>query len=257
MTDINILDKGLVVITTCNRYKLFRLNLSKIVGFLKNKNRYDLVVAIDGMESSENHFSLQYAQSIGVACVVGDKQEGVGISKNRVVSLLPDYDFYFFIEDDVEVMGPRVFDEHLNVARVSNIHHFSLHHPSRLWQQILSSDFHGLGVIHTLFGSAQLNFFTGHALRTVGGWHKDFATLRRGGHTEHSYRVYRNGLAPAPFNFIEDLAKHCVWHDPEHVVWNKGVPQEDNGIYTIEAELIDKKLPKQPFYFSDNPVLLS
>jgi hypothetical protein len=38
---------------------------------------------------------------------------------------------------------------------------------------------------------------------TVGGWHPSFARYRRWGHTEHSCRFVRAGLAPPPFNVAE------------------------------------------------------
>jgi hypothetical protein len=103
-----------------------------------------------------------------------------------------------------------------------------------------------MNIIHALYGSAQLSFFTRTALAAAGGWHPDFASRRRGGHTEHSYRVYRNGLAPAPFNIAEGCLGDLGWGNPPSVVSPDGLPITSDGIFTAEQELIDRRLKHFP-----------
>ena len=106
--------------------------LVQLVDCVGKINGIDLVVAIDGLSASGNPQSLELALSLGVGCVVADYSEGVGISKNRVITLLGGYDYYFFIDDDVAVRSSRLFSEPGKFHLETGIHHFSLHHPQLL-----------------------------------------------------------------------------------------------------------------------------
>lgn len=123
---------SLVVFTTCERPHLLKKNLKCIKGSLEELEAFDLVASIDGLTAPANKESLILAKELEVDCIVADESEGVGISKNRVVSLLPEYDFYFFIEDDVEVLDSDLFIKHIEAFKTTGIHHFSLHGPERL-----------------------------------------------------------------------------------------------------------------------------
>lgn len=256
MQTVKGLNQGAVVVTTCNRPDFIKLTLPALKKLIGKSKCYDLIVSIDGTENQLNIVTLEYVRSLGIRCIIAELQEGVGVSKNRVLSLLPNYDFYFFLDDDAEINNLLVFDEHLRIAESANIHHFSLHHPRRLLKIFDSSTYGKTVVQHAYFGGAQFNFYTKYSLDIVGGWHKNFSLYKRGGHTEHSYRIYRKKLVPGPFNFISKLANLCEWYEPAHVVWNENLPQTKDGIYTYEAKLIDKKLPKQPFYSLSKPQLI-
>jgi hypothetical protein len=101
-------------------------------------------------------------------------------------------------------------------------------------------------VVEGLFGSADFSFYTGVGLSQVGGWHPRFAEYRRWGHTEHSYRFYRAGLAPAPFTVAKDLAGTCIWHYPSAVTRVQGVPVDEDEIAAPERDLIDQELRHVP-----------
>ena len=245
----NISANTLVAFTTCARPELIRNNLSCLIHCLQGLRGFDLVVSIDGLSVAGNTEALSLVQKMGVDCIVADEPEGVGISKNRVLSLLGDYDYYFFIEDDVEVLSTDLFNGHIGAYLKTGFHHFSLHEPARLQNEseptLLRS---GEVIRHARFGSAQVNFFTQTALTKVGGWHARFGELRRGGHTEHSYRVCNAGLCPAPFNYIDTLIHCCSWHNPTSIVPAMGYTIAPNCLFDIENNLIAQKLCKQPFY---------
>ncbi|WDE14292.1 hypothetical protein [Thalassomonas haliotis] len=243
----------LVALTTCARPALIAKNLPPLQSLLQHLPGFDLVLAIDGLSLLANRETLQLAQQLGVNCVIADFPEGVGVAKNRVVSLFGDYDFYFFIEDDVEVQSSELFTCHLNAYEKTGIHHFSLHEPSRLLEEeqpsfLLCEKGIKQKIRHALFGSAQVNFFSRQALVRVGGWHRRFSLLRRGGHTEHSYRIYHAGLIPAPFNYIDDLSNSCCWHNPPSIVSCAGHAVAANRLFEIENDLIRQQLGPQAWY---------
>lgn len=238
----------LIAITTCSRPDHVRAHLPRLARCAGETGRADLVLAIDGLCEPGNRSALEIARACGVSCVVADRSEGVGISKNRVVALLGGYDHYFFIEDDVGVRSARVFSEHARMHRETGIHHFSLHPTERLLEELAPSRICGGEVIrHAMYGGAQFNFFTRESLLRVGGWHTDFAEIRRGGHTEHSYRIFRSGLCPAPFNFVEGLLHCCRWTEPPSVVRNRDLAVAENRLFELENALIAERIEWMPF----------
>jgi hypothetical protein len=238
--------RALISITTCDRSPLVRTFVPAFHRFCLGNPRFDFLLSIDGVDFGSNPDTIAFARERGIAFVASRDPEGVGISKNRVLTRLGGYTCYFFVEDDVELLDPRVFETHIRLSEASGIHHFSLHERARIRDVISTVECQGMNIIHALYGSAQLSFFTRTALAAAGGWHPDFASCRRGGHTEHSYRVYRNGLAPAPFNIAEGCLGHLRWGNPPSVVSPDGLPITSDGIFTAEQELIDRRLKHLP-----------
>jgi hypothetical protein len=200
--------------------------------------RLSLLVSLDGPDPE----TVGFCNDWEVPLIYSEQPEGVGISKNRVLERYPDFDYYFFVEDDVELMDDTVFKVHIEISRTSGIHHFSLFERDGIRKPISISIVTGHRIVHALFGGADFNFFTGQGLKVVGGWHPLFATFRFGGHTEHSYRFYRAGLAPAPFNVAQDMTDACFWHAPPSVTPRHDVTLGPDQLLPDEQALIDDEL---------------
>lgn len=244
--------RALVCVTTCERPGYLRRYLPHFARFCTRDRRFSLLVALDGDDAETRRFCEEWR----VPLLHSREREGVGLSKNRVLERFPDFDYYFFVEDDVELLDGSVFPLHVELARASGIHHFSLFARRSYDRHSIVA---GHRVAHGLYGSAGVNFFTAEGLRRVGGWHPRFAEYRRWGHTEHSYRFYRAGLAPAPFNVIEDLTEACIWHAPPAVTRSNLLPADADEIVAPERELIDEELVHvplrtiSPYSFNDIP----
>ncbi len=240
----------LVCMTTCSRPELVGTNLPALIASAREAGDSDVLLAIDGIAEHGNPETLDLALGLGVPCVTSDRAEGVGVSKNRVLSLLGGYSYYFFIDDDTEVQSSRAITTHIALHEETGIHHFSLQNPERLLEELnpTTTD-SGFVIRHAKFGGGAFNFFTRTALATVGGWHSSFARLRRGGHTEHSYRVFRAGLCPSPFNVVEELMATCRWTDPPSVVsiGQLKQPIAGNHLFELENDLIAQSLTWEPF----------
>ena len=139
-----------------------------------------------------------------------------------------------------------MFPTHVELSRASAIHHFTLFQRGGVRKVRTQSTVAGHRLLHGLYGGGTFSFYTGSGLRQVGGWHLRFAEYRRWGHTEHSYRFVRAGLAPAPFNVAEDLADACIWHSPPAVTRVDGVAIDADQIATPERELMDQELSQAP-----------
>lgn len=234
--------RALVCITTCRRLGRLRRYLPHFAAFCRDDERFSLLVALDGTEEPY----LRFCDEWDVPLVWADEREGVGLSKNRVLERFPDFDYYFFLDDDAELVDGRVFPVHVELARASGIHHFSLFERGGVRKRTGESRIRGVRVVHGRFGGGQFNFFTGEGLERVGGWHPAFAEPRRWGHTEHSYRFWRAGLAPAPFNVAEDLADALIWHYPRPVQRVDGVETDEDELPPLERKLIEEKLEHVP-----------
>lgn len=229
--------RALVCITTCERPGYLRRYLPHFARFCAQDPRFPLLVALDGPDEETQRFCTEWQ----VPLLHSREREGVGISKNRVLERFPDFDYYFFIEDDVELVDGSVFPAHVELARASDIHHFSLFSERRIGKSASVSTIAGRRVAHSFVGSARFNFFTAEGLRQVGGWHPRFAEYRRWGHTEHSCRFVNAGLAPAPFNVATELSYACIWHLHPSVTPLSLLGDEEH-IVAPERELIEQRL---------------
>ncbi|HRF56657.1 MAG TPA: hypothetical protein PLV58_04585 [Campylobacterales bacterium] len=232
----------LICLNTCKRAIAVKAIIWSYVEFVKSRDDFFLVVGLDGDDSE----TVSYCKEFGIPLVYSDENEGVGLSKNRVLSTFGDFDYYFFIEDDVELLNPKVFDAHIEVSKKSGIHHFSSFERKRIIDEVARTEVGGYTIIHSMFGGAPFNFFTKEGLETVGGWHDMFATYKRFGHTEHTYRFVNAGLSKYPFNVIDELIEgYLGWNDPISVTKIK-VQTTANRVFQGESDLMDEKLSYYP-----------
>ncbi len=229
--------RTLICITSCERLTAVKALAAAYARFCVGREDYDLLIAVDGDDGDYRRF----AEAVGLPLLWGTTRAGVGITKNRVVACFPDYDGYFFVEDDVELLDPGLFDLHL-AAAATGIHHLSLHPVARLLDRLGTTKAAGHTLVHASYGSAQLSYYSRRCFQAVGGFHPEFATHLRYGHTEHSWRIWRAGLAPAPFNVLAGCVEgYCYWHDPAHVT-EAHSDGDRHGITRPERELMTKEL---------------
>lgn len=233
---------ALICITSCQRLPLLRRYLPHYAAFCEADTRFSLLVSLDGTEQEYLDFCAQW----DVALLHSAEREGVGLSKNRALEAFPDFDYYFFLEDDVELIDGSVFPAHVELAAASDTHHFSLFERGGVRRPVGESTPAGRRVVHARFGGADFNFFTRHGLERVGGWHPLFAQYRRWGHTEHSYRFPRAGLAPAAFNVAVELSDSFIWHTPPAVSRIQEIEYDEDQIARPERELMDQELDHVP-----------
>lgn len=245
-----------MAVTTADRLSYLQRFLPHLARACQDDPRLSIVVSLDGPDAATQSFCAAWH----VPLVYSDLKEGVGMSKNRVVEAFPNYDYYFFLEDDIEILDPAVFEQHIEIMRAGTIHHMALFGEDEGTQRTGEASVLGRRIVHFGYGSAEFNVFTKVGLERVGGWHPRFAAYRRWGHTEHSYRFPRNGLAPSPFNVAVELATACIRHRPPSVTKpDSTIALDDFGISTVERELMAEELVHVPVqtrarYHSDGVV---
>lgn len=233
--------KALICITTANRCLALKRFIWDYASFCSRNPDFRLLVSLDGNDPATIAFCRRY----GFSLLYSEEREGVGISKNRVLTRFPDFDHYFFIEDDVGLKDDTVFRQHIDVAREMGLHHLSLFPPDRLppdTAELRTPS--GRHLTGAQYGGATFNYFSNFGIRTVGGFHPMFAPYRRFGHTEHSYRFVHAGLAEYPFYVLTDCLDSMRWSDPVSVTRIK--VKTVNLIFDGEHELIQQHLTHVP-----------
>lgn len=233
--------KALICITTAHRSMALKRFIWDYAKFCSQNPEYRLLVSLDGDDSATIDFCRKY----GLSLLYSDQREGVGISKNRVLQTFPEFDHYFFIEDDVGLINDSVFERHIEVAKEMDLHHLSLFPPERLPNTAIEvSTPSGQRLICAQHGGGTFNYFSKHGIKTVGGFHPMFAPYRRFGHTEHSYRFVHAGLAQYPFYILANCLQSLRWSDPISVTRLK--VKTINRIFEGEQGLIEQRLKHVP-----------
>lgn len=234
--------KNLICINTYKSAELIKAFIWDYIDFVSTHDAYDFIVSLDGSDRE----TIAYCKQYNIPLLYSEKNEGVGISKNRVIESFPMYDNYFFIEDDIELLNSDVFELHIALSKKCNIEHFSLFEAKRIRKQVDILEYGEYHVIQAMYGGAPFNFFTKKGLDSVGGFHTMFAKYKRFGHTEHTYRFMNNGLSKYPFQIIEEcLEGYFRWNDPISRI-KVNVEVSDNWLFIEEEALIGKKLKYYP-----------
>src|SRR5690554_3333324 len=202
--------KALITITTCNRLSEVKKYIWEYLSFVNANQDFHFVLALDGKEQSYIDFCDKYA----IPLVYSEEREGVGLSKNRVLTKFPEYDYYFFVEDDVELVHEGIFNSIIKHHHLTFYPHFC----GNTKHKMIEEDIVGSTCLQfSKRGGGYFNFFSKEGQQKVGGFHTLFAKYKRFGHTEHTYRFYRANLQPAPFIFSPEWRKMILVHSPEPV----------------------------------------
>lgn len=223
--------KALISIITCNRIGELKKNIIPYMNFAAVNKEYSFVVSLDGC----NKEYLDFCNSESIPLIWSDEREGAGLARNRILKLFPEYDYYFFVDDDVELYDLKIFNEIINIHLKTGYHHFSVNHTIGI---VKKEKVEKHKITHTLFGGGYFLFYTAESLKTVGGWHTNFIKYKRYGHTEHTYRVYYSKLNPNPFIFSKQFSKMLILNNPVHVSTDEN-KHNINGLVFEEQNMID------------------
>ncbi len=236
-------ERSLICINTCcHRLAFVQAFVPAFALFCHRNPDFDLLIALDGDDADY----LDFCRAYQLPVLYSEQREGVGMAKNRVLTAFPDYDHYFFFDDDVELLDPSYFTQQIAIAQHMQVPHFSLHKPERLRLPAPPVQVEGHTILRGQYGGAPINYFSQAGLAKVGGWHPLFAQYRRWGHTEHTYRYWRQGLVDYPFQLVATLLPCFLFHDPPSSTVVPHAQVASHGIAQPEQELIEQKLTYYP-----------
>ncbi len=242
---------ALICITSCNRLNMVRRILPHYFAFANSNQDFNLLLSLDG----NNERYLKFCAEYRIPLLWSDQREGVGLSKNRVISQFPNYNYYFFIDDDVELVKPDVFTSMIELSQKCNYHHMSITPLKKVYKEEVVD---GIIIQKGYYGGGYFNFYTRQGLDKVGGWHTAFAALKRFGHTEHTFRYLHSGLSDFPFIVPSSFISYMLLHDPPHVT-TESLPSNPNELIAEEQAMIDGKQAYfqvktlSPYHYNDVP----
>lgn len=226
--------RSLITITTCKRLDEVKKHVWQYIQYCNQTEGISFLLALDGTDDSY----LEFCNHYHIPLLYSDQREGVGVSKNRVLQCFPDFDYYFFIDDDVELLDSSIFVDFIEIYESTKIPHLSVNTLRELTGTISVGNH-----ILTLgnYGGAYFNFFSKSGLDAVGGWNTLFAKYKRYGHTEHSYRFYHKNLTPAPFVAVTSSNGKVLLYNPPHVSTESDRINNTSQLIPEEEELIKAK----------------
>lgn len=235
--------KTLITITTCNRLEEVKKYIFPYISFCNKHEKFDFLLSLDG----HNEEYLLFCKDFEIPLIYSDEREGVGLSKNRVLEQFPKYDYYFFIEDDIELLNEQIFIIYTNFAKTHNVSHLNHFGISIEKHKIVKQEKIGnITILNANKGGGYFNFFTKEGLNKVGGWHTTFAKYKRFGHTEHTIRFYNAKLSNYYFTGIKETSKMLLIHFPPHVTNTSKLEFTKNDLNIDEEKLISEKLKFYP-----------
>lgn len=230
--------KSLICITSCNRLSEVKKYILPYIDFCNNHQEFDFLLALDG----NNQEYIDFCNEFHIPLIYSDEREGVGLSKNRVLTQFPDYDFYFFLDDDIELIDSTVFLDNIKVSDLLKIPHLS----GIVFGDNLSIvNFEKHEITKGYRAGGYFNFFNAEILLNIGGWHTHFARYKRYGHSEHSYRFLNAGFQDYPLITIDSTVCKLAVHNPPHVT-NEDSSNSFDHFHPDEQELINQKLTYFP-----------
>lgn len=242
--------KSLICVTTCNRLSEVKKYIWDYITFCNKNNDFDFLLALDGNNKEYLDFCNQYQ----IPLLYSDEREGVGLSKNRVLKQFPDYDYCFFIDDDVELISPIVFNKFIELSNKTKYHNLTL---TPLKKVFIKENRYSTIIEKGFYGGGYFNFYTKQGLATIGGWNILFSKYKRYGHSEHSFRFYHSGLSDYPLISLVSCLHNVILHDPPHVTnFKTNLENSINELIPEEEELIKQKTTYFPittisvFYFN-------
>ena len=226
--------KSIICITTCNRLSLFKRFIWNYLVFIEDREDFFLTVSLDGTDQEYIDFCVTHK----IPIVYSDEREGVGLSKNRVLKAYPDYDYYFFIEDDVELLNADVFQQCIDAMASAQLEHLcgNFNHT-----KVELKKTGNVALDCSWFGGGYFAVYSKTGLEKVGGWNTIFAQYKRFGHTEHSYRFFHSHLQEYPFIFPSVCNSYILVHSPPSVTMSSVFETNTNHLFVEEQLHIDNE----------------
>ncbi|MDD2983954.1 MAG: hypothetical protein PHQ74_11275 [Crocinitomicaceae bacterium] len=237
--------KALITITSCNRLSEVEKFIWNYLKFANENDNFHFILAVDGEDQSY----IDFCSKFDIPLLYSEEREGVGLSKNRVLTKFPDYDYYFFIEDDVELLKSDIFDSCIEIYKKTGYPHLCGNFGHDIFEIKINGSFR---LNKSLLGGGYFSFFTREGLDKIGGWNTLFAKYKRFGHTEHTYRFFHTKTQPAPFIFAAEFDGMIMLHNPASVTKVLAIETDGSQLVIEERTLIDSKTTYFPLQTLSN-----
>ena len=197
------MDRFSIAIITCNREHFYKKCSSSI-----NSEQIDHFLTInDGKQYSIDTYK------IGMFLIQHDTNKNVACSKNDALKHFINHtksDYFFILEDDIEILDNLVFQKYIDISKLSGIQHlnYAFHgyynrdknnNPLVKTKIMYTKDI-GLNLCHNCLGA--FSFYTRKCIEKVGYMDEKFINAME--HVEHTKRIIDADMHP-PFWYFADI----------------------------------------------------
>ena len=188
-------------IITCDRPDFFK----KCLASIKDNYNLTIVVVDDGLNSVVD-------EGFEFASIKTKGKIGVGATKNKALKFLieKDCEHIFLIEDDIEIVDPKVFKEYIRTAKVTGIKHLNyalhgnhnqdIHGNTTVRKTVNYPDNTKIDLYPNLLGA--FSYFHKSVLDDIGLIDEDYYNAME--HVDHTYKAIKAGYHP-PFRWFADV----------------------------------------------------
>jgi GT2 family glycosyltransferase len=219
---------GIVTYQRFDRFKECFENL------LRNRRDVEEIIVVDDASIKDRERYDEYFSSImdnSIHIWTNSSNKGVGYSKNRIMKYFYEkgYDYFFTLEDDINILSPEVFNKYIEAVQVSGMQYinFALHgaNTARVPTSIEINNFKFLVYPNNV---GAFTIYTPKLIKEVGYHDEKFYNAWE--HVDYTYRASLKGLTTKFWSFIDIPDSNFLLQEQENALMDSSIrPREDWG----------------------------
>jgi GT2 family glycosyltransferase len=233
-----------VGITTFNRFSRFKECFENLV---RNSRDVTEILIVDDCSTVDRDKYDAYFDTIlvnNVKVIVNKENSGVAVSKNKIMKYFYDkgYDYFFTLEDDINIISPEIFKKYIEASQKTGIHYFNfgLHG----YMNIGLDKAHSINNFDvTLYPQCvgAFSLYTPKLIEIIGYHDEKFKNAWE--HVEYCYRASKEGLTTPFWQFIDIKNSHLYIQEQKDALEDSSIrPREDwaKNIHVGQQHFIKK-----------------
>lgn len=194
-----------VGITTYQRFDRFKESFESL---LKYSRDVDEILIVDDCSIVDRERYDEYFKTIllnNVKIIINESNSGVGVSKNKIMKYFYDknYDYFFTLEDDIDIINQDVFLKYIECSQKTGFDYinFALHGDHNSTCSYANKNNYIYKIYPNIVGAFTL--YTPKLIEEIGYHDEKFFNAME--HVEYTYRASLKGLTTPFWQFIDIL----------------------------------------------------
>lgn len=215
-------------ITTYQRFDRFKECFENV---LKNSRDLSEIIVVEDCSTKDKEKYDEYFNNIifnNIIIIRNEQNKGVGYSKNCIMKYFyeHDYDYFFTLEDDINIKTPDVFLKYIECSIKTNYDYinFAMHGTHNPVCTYKIKNHYTYKVYPNIVGAFTL--YTPRLIKEIGYHDEEFFNAME--HVEYTYRASLKGLTTPFWEFIDIVANaDCLVEQAEAIVDSSIRPRDD------------------------------
>lgn len=198
-----------IAITTRNRFKILDYTLGKLKENLPEED-YRIIIVDDNSEPATLIEDVCKKHELEDCLWWNPERLGIAKSKNKCLELLGECDYYFLFDDDCYPIHKEFYNYCINASKQDGLNHLIY-----AKDKVLNGQIKVVETVnnHISFesGTGCFLYFTKKVIEKIGGFNEGYQ-IYGNEHNGHSYRIFKEGLTPAPYISLKEIDKfvRCI-----------------------------------------------